>query len=256
MDCLLFAFALIGTTLACQPVPPPPAGVSHGHDTADVTIVTNQVYESSKVNEYMGYFPKTKIQEYSAPLGVFSNLGNTDSNGYFAFTFTLTQCHCDEVRTWVNQIVASSDYYTSGNVVCVPSGPVVIQAPPAPPATTTTAAPANPNKNLIILTGQNGQNGGQVGQVGQVRQLTPYGQVAQVAPVGQISPVVIPQYVRAPAVTVVGQQPVIAEPPVIAQQPVIAAQPVIAQQPVLAQQPVIAQRQVVAEQQTVYEEPY
>ncbi|XGW13849.1 hypothetical protein V3C99_000274 [Haemonchus contortus] len=250
MDYLLFAFALIGTTLACQPVPKPNAGVSHGHDTADVTIVTNQVYESSKVNEYMGYFPKTKIQEYSAPLGVFSNLGNTNSNGYFAYTFTLTQCHCDEVRTWVNQIVASSDYYTSGNVVCVPSGPVVIQAPPAPPATTTTAAPANPNKNFIILGGQNGQNGGQVGQVGQVRQYAPYGQVAQVAPVGQISPVVIPQYVSAPAPIVVGQQPVIAEPPVIAQQPVIAAQPVI------AQQPVVAQRQVVAEQQTVYEEPY
>uniref|UniRef100_A0A7I5E9W5 Translation initiation factor IF-2 n=1 Tax=Haemonchus contortus TaxID=6289 RepID=A0A7I5E9W5_HAECO len=253
MDYLLFAFALIGTTLACQPVPKPSAGVSHGHDTADVTIVTNQVYESSKVNEYMGYFPKTKIQEYSAPLGVFSNLGNTDSNGYFAFTFTLTQCNCDQVRTWVNQIVASSNYYTSGNVVCNPGGPVIIEAPPAPPATTTTAAPANPNKNFVILGGQNGQNGGQVGQV---RQLAPYGQVAQVAPVGQVSPVVIPQYVSAPAPIVVGQQPVIAEPPVIAQQPVIAAQPVIAQQPVLAQQPVIAQRQVVAEQQTVYEEPY
>nr|CDJ88328.1 unnamed protein product [Haemonchus contortus] len=159
----------------------------------------------------MGYFPQTKIEEYSAPLGVFSNLGNTDSNGYFAFTFTLTQCHCDQVRTWVNQIVASSNYYTSGNVVCNPGGPVIIEAPPAPPATTTTttAAPANANKVLIERHGQARQSS---------QLYAPYGRGGQVAPVGQLPPVVIPQYVSAPAPIVVGQ-PVVAAPPVI--QPVI-----------------------------------
>ncbi|XGW13844.1 hypothetical protein V3C99_000274 [Haemonchus contortus] len=209
MDYLLFAFALIGSTLACQPVPHPTGPVSRGQQTADVTIVTNQAYDPSKVAQYMGYFPQTKIEEYSAPLGVFSNLGNTDSNGYFAFTFTLTQCHCDQVRTWVNQIVASSNYYTSGNVVCNPGGPVIIEAPPAPPATTTTAAPANANKILIERHGQARQSS---------QLYAPYGRGGQVAPVSQLPPVVIPQYVSAPAPIVVGQ-PVVAAPPVI--QPVI-----------------------------------
>ncbi|XGW13842.1 hypothetical protein V3C99_000273 [Haemonchus contortus] len=218
MDCLLFAFALIGSTLACQPVPHPSGSASRGQQTADVTIVTNQVYNPSKVSEYMSYFPQTKIEEYSYPLGDFSNLGDTDSNGYFAFTFTLTQCHCDQVRTWVNQIVASSNYYTSGNVVCNPGGPVIIEAPPAPPATTTTAAPTKVISNLVSNT----DSGALYGQGAQhFNQLGRYGQVAQVAPVGQISPVVIPQYVSAPAPIVVGQ-PVIAAPPIIGQQPVIA----------------------------------
>ncbi|VDO22103.1 unnamed protein product [Haemonchus placei] len=212
MDCLLLAFVLIGTTLACQPVPQPGSGVTHGHDTADVTIVTNQVYDSSKISQYMGYFPQTKIEEYSAPLGYFSDLGNTNSNGYFAFTFILTQCHCDEVRTWVNQIVASSNYYTSGNVVCVPSGPLVIQAPPAPPATTTTAASTTMRTSFRV------QLGAPYGQDGQrtLTQFGPYGQGVEVAPVAQYPPVVIPQYVSAPAPIVVGQ-PVIAQPPVIAE---------------------------------------
>ncbi|VDO22099.1 unnamed protein product [Haemonchus placei] len=210
MDYLLFAFALIGSTLACQSVPKPSPKSTRGTDTAYVTIVTNQVYNPSKVSEYMGYFPQTKIEEYSYPLGDFSNLGDTDSNGYFAFTFTLTQCHCDQVRTWVNQIVASSNYYTSGNVVCNPGGPVIIEAPPAPPATTTTAAPAHANKVLIVRNGQDRQSD---------QLYAPYGRGAQVAPVGQLPPVVIPQYVSAPAPIVVGR-PVIVQPPII--QPVIA----------------------------------
>nr|CDJ90842.1 unnamed protein product [Haemonchus contortus] len=204
---------------ACQPVPQPGPGAQHGHDTADVTIVTNQVYDSSKVAQYMGYFPQTKIEEYSAPLGYFSNLGSTNSNGYFAFTFTLTQCNCDQVRTWVNQIVASSNYYTSGNVVCVPAGPVVIQAPPAPPATTTTttAAPTTPRTNFNVELGAPYGQGGRLRALGQ---LGSYGQGVEVAPVAQYPPVVIPQYVSAPA-------PIVVPQPVIAQQPII--QPVIAE---------------------------
>nr|CDJ91085.1 unnamed protein product [Haemonchus contortus] len=207
MERLLFAFALIGIALACQSVPRPGPGAKHGHDTAYVTIVTNQVYDLSKVAQYMGYFPQTKIQEYSAPLGVFSNLGNTDSNRYFAFTFTLKQCNCDEVRTWVNQIVASSNYYTSGNVVCSPGGPVIIEAPPAPP--TTTAAPTKPNDTLLILNEKNGQTGpvGQPPAVDQVDQVAPVGQVAQID--------VKSQHVPASAAEVVAQQPVLAEQPVL-----------------------------------------
>nr|CDJ92136.1 unnamed protein product [Haemonchus contortus] len=168
----------------------------------------------------MGYFPQTKIEEYSYPLGDFSNLGDTDSNGYFAFTFTLTQCHCDQVRTWVNQIVASSNYYTSGNVVCNPSGTVIIQAPPPPPATTTTAAPTKVISNLVSNT-DSGALYGQGGRLRALGQLGSYGQGVEAAPVGQLPPVVIPQYVSAPAPIVVGQ-PVIAAPPIIGQQPVIA----------------------------------
>ncbi|XGW13504.1 hypothetical protein V3C99_000097, partial [Haemonchus contortus] len=108
-----FAFVLIGTTLACQPVPQPIL-TGRGDDTAHVTLVTNQPYDPSKVKQHMDYFPQTKIQQYSSQLGDFSNLGYDDVNDNFAYTFTISHCVCAHVEQWVNQIVQSSQYYTSG----------------------------------------------------------------------------------------------------------------------------------------------
>uniref|UniRef100_A0A7I4YG75 Peptidase S1 domain-containing protein n=1 Tax=Haemonchus contortus TaxID=6289 RepID=A0A7I4YG75_HAECO len=148
MERLLFAFVLIGTTLACQPVPPPEKS-GRGHDTAYVTIVTDQPYNPSKIKQYLGYFPKTKIKQYSRRLGDFSNLDSTDVDGNFAFTFTIKHCVCAYVKQWVNQIVESSEHYISGNAVCVkPESPVMVETTTTARTTTRTTTTAS---SLIAL---------------------------------------------------------------------------------------------------------
>uniref|UniRef100_W6NHZ9 Uncharacterized protein n=1 Tax=Haemonchus contortus TaxID=6289 RepID=W6NHZ9_HAECO len=129
---------------ACQPVPPPEK-TGRGHDTAYVTIVTDQAYNPSKINLYLSYFPKTKIKLYARRLGDFSNLESTNIDGNFAFTFTIKHC----VKQWVNQIVESSEHYISGNAVCVkPESPVMVETTTTARTTTRTTTTAS---SLIAL---------------------------------------------------------------------------------------------------------
>ncbi|VDO80475.1 unnamed protein product [Haemonchus placei] len=102
---------------ALQPVPPPPFP-GRGDDTAYVSLVTNQPYDPTKVKQHMDYFPQTKIQQYANQLGDFSNLGSTNVDGNFAYTFTISRSACEYVEQWVDRIVQSSPYYTSGDAVC------------------------------------------------------------------------------------------------------------------------------------------
>ncbi|VDO40582.1 unnamed protein product [Haemonchus placei] len=158
MERLLFAFVFIGATLACQPVPEPYKN-GFGHDTAHVIIVTDQEYDQSKVDQYMSYFPQTKVSEkikqYASQLGVFSNLGYTDVDGYFAFTFTISQCVCEYVKEWVNQIVQSSQYYISGNALCNSQNDMFprMVLPPSTTTTTTTTTTASPSKVIPPVPG-------------------------------------------------------------------------------------------------------
>uniref|UniRef100_A0A7I4YGF1 Lipocalin-5 1 n=1 Tax=Haemonchus contortus TaxID=6289 RepID=A0A7I4YGF1_HAECO len=81
MERLLFAFVLIGTTLACSPVPEPKEK-GKGHDIVYVTLVTNRTYNPAGINTFLSDFSKT------------------------------------EVRAWVKQIVASSSFYKAGYTSC------------------------------------------------------------------------------------------------------------------------------------------
>uniref|UniRef100_A0A7I4YGI8 Lipocalin n=1 Tax=Haemonchus contortus TaxID=6289 RepID=A0A7I4YGI8_HAECO len=117
MERLLFAFVLIGTTLACSPVPEPKVK-GKGHDIVYVTLVTNQTYNPAGISTFMSDFSGTKIQQYSASVGNFSDLNCTNTDGYFTWTFKLTDANCSIVKAWVKQIVASSSFYKAGYTSC------------------------------------------------------------------------------------------------------------------------------------------
>ncbi|PIO61330.1 hypothetical protein TELCIR_17148 [Teladorsagia circumcincta] len=146
MKRLLFVLAAVKFTMACQPVPKP-SNVGKGNSTAKIQLITDVGYDVGKIEEYMGYFPKTKIKEYSAELGDFANLNSSDAGGHFAFSFMLYNCDCGKVDQWLQQIVASSEHYQKYNLVCPypPSTPkpiveiqkeIIIEKPP------TTKAPS------------------------------------------------------------------------------------------------------------------
>nr|CDJ96074.1 unnamed protein product [Haemonchus contortus] len=60
----------------------------------------------------------TLIQQYSASVGDFSDLNCTNTDGYFTWTFKLTDANCSIVEAWVKQIVASSSFYKDGYASC------------------------------------------------------------------------------------------------------------------------------------------
>nr|CDJ92494.1 unnamed protein product [Haemonchus contortus] len=117
MERLLFAFVLIGTTLACSPVPEPKVK-GKGHDVVYVTLVTNKTYNPAGISTFLSDFSETKIQQYSASVGNFSDLNCTNTDGYFTWTFKLTDANCTIVKAWVNQIVNSSSFYQYGETSC------------------------------------------------------------------------------------------------------------------------------------------
>uniref|UniRef100_A0A7I4YEW9 Ig-like domain-containing protein n=1 Tax=Haemonchus contortus TaxID=6289 RepID=A0A7I4YEW9_HAECO len=117
MERLLLAFLLIGTTLACSPVPEPKVK-GKGHDIVYVTLVTNQTYNPAGISTFLSDFSKTEIQQYSASVGDFSDLNCTNTDGYFTWTFELTDANCSIVEAWVKQIVASSSFYKNGYASC------------------------------------------------------------------------------------------------------------------------------------------
>ncbi|VDO91250.1 unnamed protein product [Haemonchus placei] len=59
-----------------------------------------------------------QIQQYSASVGNFSDLNCTNTDGYFTWTFKLTDANCSIVNAWVKQIVASSSFYKTGYTSC------------------------------------------------------------------------------------------------------------------------------------------
>uniref|UniRef100_W6NE77 Uncharacterized protein n=1 Tax=Haemonchus contortus TaxID=6289 RepID=W6NE77_HAECO len=131
--------------IAPQPAPPP-YRTGKGDDTAHVTLVTNQPYDPSKVKQQVDYFPQTKIEQYANQLGDLSNLRYGDANGNFALTFTISRSDCENVKKWVNQIVQSSQYYTSGGATCFYDGSSVIEKEAATTITPTTA----PSSFIVI----------------------------------------------------------------------------------------------------------
>uniref|UniRef100_W6NI34 Uncharacterized protein n=1 Tax=Haemonchus contortus TaxID=6289 RepID=W6NI34_HAECO len=58
------------------------------------------------------------IQQYSASVGNFSDLNCTNTDGYFTWTFKLTDANCSIVEMWIKQIVASSSFYKNGFSTC------------------------------------------------------------------------------------------------------------------------------------------
>nr|CDJ90841.1 unnamed protein product [Haemonchus contortus] len=117
MERLLLAFVFIGAALACSPVPEPKVK-GKGHDIVYVTLVTNHTYNPAGVSTFLSDFSKTKIQQYSASVGNFSDLNCTNTDGYFSWTFKLTDANCSIVKAWVNQIVNSSSFYQYGETSC------------------------------------------------------------------------------------------------------------------------------------------
>uniref|UniRef100_A0A7I4YGN2 Flo11 domain-containing protein n=1 Tax=Haemonchus contortus TaxID=6289 RepID=A0A7I4YGN2_HAECO len=117
MERLLLAFVLIGTTLACSPVPEPEVK-GKGHDIVYVSLVTNQTYNPAGISTFLSDFSGTKIQQYSASVGNFSDLNCTNTDGYFTWTFKLTDANCSIVKAWIKQIVASSSFYKVGYTSC------------------------------------------------------------------------------------------------------------------------------------------
>nr|CDJ91086.1 unnamed protein product [Haemonchus contortus] len=117
MEHLLFAFVLIGTTLACSPVPEPKVK-GKGHDIVYVSLVTDRTYNPAGISTFLSDFSGTKIQQYSASVGNFSDLNCTNTDGYFTWTFKLTDANCSIVKAWIKQIVASSSFYKAGYTSC------------------------------------------------------------------------------------------------------------------------------------------
>ncbi|KAK5967743.1 hypothetical protein GCK32_018117 [Trichostrongylus colubriformis] len=117
MERLICIFALIGATLACQPVTKP-TEVGRGNMTARIYLISDQSYDPAKLDEYMGYFPDTMIEEYSSLLGDFSGLRSENISGNFSYMFTLTHCDCVKVKRWMDEIVKSSEHFTNNTVIC------------------------------------------------------------------------------------------------------------------------------------------
>uniref|UniRef100_A0A7I4YHM7 Lipoprotein n=1 Tax=Haemonchus contortus TaxID=6289 RepID=A0A7I4YHM7_HAECO len=117
MKRLLLSFVFIGTVLACSPVPEPKVK-GKGHDIVYVTLVTNQTYNPAGISTFLSDFSKTEIQQYSASVGNFSDLNCTNTDGYFTWTFRLTDANCSIVEMWIKQIVASSSFYKNGFSTC------------------------------------------------------------------------------------------------------------------------------------------
>ncbi|VDO19972.1 unnamed protein product [Haemonchus placei] len=110
-----------------------------------IYLITNQTYNPAGVSTFLSDFSQTKIQQYSASLGDFSDLNCTDKDGYFAWSF---------VKAWLRQILKSSSFYKDYAFECVRSGTTpamwrswVEMRTTTPPPTTTTATP------LVILPG-------------------------------------------------------------------------------------------------------
>nr|CDJ98129.1 unnamed protein product [Haemonchus contortus] len=80
--------------------------------------VTNQTYSPAGISTFLSDFSETKIQQYSASVGDFSDLNCTNTGGYFTWTFKLTDANCSIVEAWVKQIVASSSFYKNGYASC------------------------------------------------------------------------------------------------------------------------------------------
>ncbi|KAK6056035.1 hypothetical protein COOONC_06461 [Cooperia oncophora] len=144
MELLIFVLVVISVSQACSPVPQP-IYVGRGPDTADVILVTDAVFDPAKINEYMGYWPKTLIEKYGNLLGDLTKHSWTNHNGKFAYTFTIENSDCYKVDSWMKQIVASSPHYVTYVLNC--------NKPTTTPATTQAT-------NLYInLNGGSGGNG-------------------------------------------------------------------------------------------------
>ncbi|KAK6009298.1 hypothetical protein OSTOST_25798, partial [Ostertagia ostertagi] len=109
----------------CSRVPPPPH-VGREDSIGKCKVITDANYDPGKVGEYMGYFPKTKIEEYAGELGDFSNLGSANINGQFAYTFTISNCACSKVNAWMSQIAGSSEHYKNAYCECPYSPPTKV----------------------------------------------------------------------------------------------------------------------------------
>ncbi|KAK5976662.1 hypothetical protein GCK32_018402 [Trichostrongylus colubriformis] len=134
MERLIFALTVIGATLACSPVPAiPPDFTGKGPDIAHVHLISNYAYETSKVQEYMGYFPQTKIEEYSKTVGDFWGLESEDNGGFFSYTFYIAKCECEKIKLWMNAILSQSQYFKDAKVDCYILLPPNIGPPPLPP---------------------------------------------------------------------------------------------------------------------------
>ncbi|KAK6013881.1 hypothetical protein OSTOST_20777 [Ostertagia ostertagi] len=115
MERLFFALAIIGFTLACQPVPPPSTNTTSNNTssptggnkttgtlTADITLLTTVDYDSGTVQHYMSLFPGTDIEKYAESFGQFGNLAPADVDGNFAYNFTISrisQAGCEQTTT-------------------------------------------------------------------------------------------------------------------------------------------------------------
>ncbi|PIO52493.1 hypothetical protein TELCIR_26201 [Teladorsagia circumcincta] len=117
-----------------------------------IELVTDATYDPGKVDEYMGYFPRTEIEEHSAELGDLANPSSADVAGHFSYSFMLYNCDCAKVDQWLQRIVASTKHYTSYNLVCpyAPATSNVIIEEPA-----TTKAPPTPKLSMWSHGSQN-----------------------------------------------------------------------------------------------------
>ncbi|KAK6055588.1 hypothetical protein COOONC_06907 [Cooperia oncophora] len=120
MERLLYALAATGVTLACSPVPAPPA-TGKGNGTAHVTLISDAEFDQNKIQEYMGYWDDTKIEEYSRSLGELDELKWANVTGHFAYNFTLGNADCEKVNLWLEQIVPSSQHYIAALTECINS---------------------------------------------------------------------------------------------------------------------------------------
>ncbi|KAK6042651.1 hypothetical protein COOONC_19844 [Cooperia oncophora] len=97
MELLIFVLVVIGVSQACAPAPHP-IYVGRGTRYGGMSVlVTDAVFDPAKINEYMGYWPKTLIPEYANLLGDLTKHSWTNHNGKFAYTFTIENSDCYKV---------------------------------------------------------------------------------------------------------------------------------------------------------------
>uniref|UniRef100_W6NBM3 Uncharacterized protein n=1 Tax=Haemonchus contortus TaxID=6289 RepID=W6NBM3_HAECO len=99
----------------------------------------------------MIYFPQYLHPPYP---GNYTDLHVTNVDGYFAYTFAITNSNCSNVKAWFNDIKVNGEkYFQNGNFTCVHTGTPtsenenLIETKTTPPPTKTTATP------LVIVPG-------------------------------------------------------------------------------------------------------
>nr|CDJ85065.1 unnamed protein product [Haemonchus contortus] len=166
MERLLLAFVLIGTTLVKAWVKQIVASSSFykaGYtscgsetETAYITLVERVTYSPSDCSLLIHY-NQASLRQYFAShaIGEISDMSNcTDVNGHFAYTITVLNANCTNVKAYVKELLMEETHgLINGTVTCVSAGISTSANANLIEITTTPPTAARPTPLVIVQGG-------------------------------------------------------------------------------------------------------